>query len=57
MTKYTEIKETHKLSDDELNIIEKLTDDLVIWMFNKPNDRYPIVNIIQKAYLMGRNSK
>lgn len=40
-------------SNDELNEFEILTDDLIRWMFNKPNDRHPILEQIKKAFDLG----
>lgn len=44
-------------TDEELIEIEVLTDDLIVWMFHKPNDRYPLEKIIKKAIIFGKEKK
>ena len=46
-----------KWTNKELKETDILTDDLIIWTFHKPNERYPIEAIIKKAILFGRKKK
>lgn len=39
----------YEWTDLELKKIQSLTDDLIKWMFHKPNDRHPIEQIIKEA--------
>lgn len=41
-------------TDDELHTLEVLKDDLIIWMFHKPNDSYPILETLKRAYNYGK---
>ena len=41
----------------ELQMFEKLMEELVVWMFYQPNSSHPILEIIKKAYNEGRDRK
>ena len=40
-------------TNDELNQFEIFTDDLIRWMFSKPNDRHTILSTIKLAHEFG----
>ena len=45
-----------KWTNKELKETDILTDDLIIWTFHKPNERYPIEAIIEAINFCGRLS-
>ena len=48
--------EKEKYTDEELDMLNTLKDDLIIWMFNKPNDSHPILDTIKRAYSYGKEA-
>lgn len=45
-----------KYTSHELKRLEKMVDDLIIWMFHTPNDRYPIEKMMKGAFDFGKES-
>ena len=51
-TKTNKIKEEY--TSEELKILDEITDELVIWMFSRPNDRFVILTQLKRAYQLGK---
>jgi len=43
-----------KYSNQELAALEKMSEDLIIWMFHKPNDSHPIKVMLKRAFDFGK---
>lgn len=44
-------------TDKELDELQKIKDDLIIWMFHNPNDSNPIMVQLKKAFQLGMRHK
>lgn len=51
------MEKKNQYTSDELNQFEIWVDELIIWMFSNPNDRYTILQIIKKAYDFGKENE
>jgi hypothetical protein len=40
-------------TDEELRILNEFQDELIIWMFNRPNDSFPILYTLKRAFELG----
>lgn len=45
-----------ELTSKHLKELEKIREDLIIWMFHTPNDSYPIESQLKKAFILGYES-
>jgi hypothetical protein len=44
-------------TNKELLELQKIKDELIIWMYHNPNDSYPIIAQLKKAFQLGFNHK
>jgi len=42
---------------NELNEFQIIADDLILWMFTRPDDKHPILQAIKRAFDFGRDSQ
>ena len=51
------MNERFDYTDKELAELEKIKNDLIIWMFHTPNESHPIMMQLKKAFQLGMKHK
>jgi len=46
----------HNYTGNELKNLDKVQDDLIIWLFDTKDKRYAIKKSLKKAFMLGRKS-